>query len=126
MRCFLRLLCLVGAALVLQPGPATAQVTTADLIGRVTDDSGAVLPGVTVSARNTGTGAERTQVTSDTGDYAFTLLPIGTYAIRIELTGFKTVTAQMVLASGDRSRLDARLEVGALSETVLVTGESQL
>jgi len=125
MRTVLRLVCLVGVGLFLA-SDAAAQVTTADLIGRVTDNSGAVLPGVTVSARNTGTGAERNQITSATGDYTFTLLPIGTYAIRIELSGFKTVTAQMVLASGDRARLDAQLEVGAISETVLVTGEAPL
>ena len=81
---------------------------------------------MTVTARNTGTGAERIQVTSATGDYMFTFLPIRTYSIRIELQGFKTHTAKLTLTSGDRARVDGSLEVGALSETVLVTGESPL
>ena len=68
---------------------AGAQATTADLVGRVTDGSGAVLPGATVTVTHTGTGQMRTQVTSETGDYAFNLLPIGTYDIKIELEGFK-------------------------------------
>ena len=67
-------------AFVLGHDGVSAQVTTADLIGRVTDTSGAVLPGVTITITHTGTGATRTQTTSDTGDYAFNLLPIGTYA----------------------------------------------
>ena len=60
-----------------------AQVTTADLVGRVADTCGAVLPGVTITITHTGTGATRTQTTSDSGDYAFNLLPIGTYDIKL-------------------------------------------
>jgi len=56
------------------PTVVLAQVTTADLVGRVTDTSGAVLPGVTVTVTQTGTAATRTQTTSETGDYAFTTL----------------------------------------------------
>jgi hypothetical protein len=99
---------------------------TADLIGRVADTSGAVLPGVTITITHTGTGATRTQTSSDTGDYAFTLLPIGTYAIKVELQGFRSQTAQMTLASGDRTRFDAKLDVGAVSESIQVVGEAPL
>jgi hypothetical protein len=106
--------------------PALAQATTADLVGRVTDDSGAVLPGATVTITHTGTGQARTQVTSSTGDYAFNLLPIGTYQITIELQGFKTQTARMTVAAGDRARVDGKLEVGAITETVSVTAETPL
>ena len=105
---------------------AGAQATTADLVGRVTDGSGAVLPGATVTVTHTGTSQMRTQVTSDTGDYAFNLLPIGTYDIKIELEGFKAQAARMVLASGDRARVDGRLELGTVSETVQVTAEAPL
>ena len=103
-----------------------AQVTTADLVGRITDASGGVLPGVTVTATHVGTGAVRSQVTSDTGDYAFTLLPIGTYEVRMELQGFRGQTARIVLASTDRGRVDGRLEVGQVTESVEVTAEAPL
>ena len=52
---------------------------TADIVGRVTDASGGVLPAVTVAAQNVATKNVRTTISSDTGDYVFTLLPIGAY-----------------------------------------------
>src|SRR5215813_1118311 len=111
---------------VLSPAVALAQVTTADLIGRVTDTSGAVLPGVTVTVTQTGTGATRTQTTSDSGDYAFNLLPIGPYEIKLELQGFKTQVSQTTLSAGQRSRFDGRLELGSVNETIQVTAEVPL
>src|SRR5262245_11769691 len=63
--------------------------TTADIVGRVTDASGGVLPGATVTIENVGTGNLQTTITSDTGDYVFTLLPIGTYTVKIEMQGFQ-------------------------------------
>ena len=86
---------------------------TADIVGRVTDTSGAVLPAVTVTAENVATKNVRTTVTSDTGDYVFTLLPIGIYTVKIELQGFQTVNSRVELATGDRARVDARLELGS-------------
>src|SRR5207247_9399618 len=62
-----------------------AQVTTADVVGRVTDSSGAVLPGVTIVIENLGTGATRSSVASDTGDSVFSLVPFGRYSLRFEL-----------------------------------------
>ena len=67
--------------------PSLASAQTADIVGRVTDNTGGVLPGATVTVENTGTRDVRTAVTSDTGDYVFTLLPIGTYTVKIELPG---------------------------------------
>ena len=61
--------------------PAWAQQTTAELNGRVTDESGAVLPGVTVTATQTATGLERTAVTDGGGAYLITNLPPGLYVI---------------------------------------------
>ena len=80
---------------------------TADIVGRVTDTSGAVLPAVTVTAENIATKNVRTTVTSDTGDYVFTLLPIGIYTVKIELQGFQPVNSRVELATGDRARVDA-------------------
>ena len=99
---------------------------TADIVGRVTDTSGAVLPAVTVTAENIATKNVRTTITGDTGDYVFTLLPIGAYTVKIELSGFQTVTSKVELATGDRARVDARMELGTVSENLIVTGESPL
>ena len=99
---------------------------TGDIVGRVTDTSGGVLPGVTVTAQNEATKIARTTITSETGDYTFTLLPIGTYTVKIELAGFQTVSSRVELATGDRARLDARMQVGTVQETVVVTGDAPL
>ena len=115
-----------AVVLLLLHTPAFAQVTTADIVGRVTDASGAVLPGVTVTAENLATHETRVAPTGGSGDYAFTLLPIGRYKVTIELQGFTSQTANLVLAAGDRSRLDAKLQVGAVSENVTVVAESPL
>lgn len=105
---------------------AFAQGTTADIVGRVSDSSGAVLPGATVSVEHLATRDVRTGTTTDTGDYVFTLLPIGAYTVRIELSGFQSQVTKVTLATGDRSRVDARLQIGSLNETVLVSGEAPL
>jgi len=116
----------IAALALLLATPALAQVTSADIVGRVTDSSGAVLPGVTVTAENLGTHETRVAPTGGSGDYAFTLLPIGRYKVTIELQGFTSQTAQLALAAGDRARLDVKLQVGAVSENVTVVAESPL
>src|SRR5689334_15518992 len=91
-----------------------AQVTTADVLGRVTDTSGAVLPSVMVVIENLDTGATRSALSSETGDYVFNLLPVDRYSARFELSGFKSFTvASVVLATGDRARIDAQMMVGS-------------
>src|SRR5579871_2194849 len=101
-----------------------AQVGTADILGTVTDSTGGVLPNSTVTARNLDTNLTRTQQTGSSGDYAFTLLPIGTYSITVEATGFKMFSApRITIATGDRARVDAQMEVGAVSQTVEVQAE---
>jgi hypothetical protein len=72
---------------------SSAAQGTGDIVGRVADSSGGVLPGVTVTATSLSTNISRTTVTSETGDYAFTLLPIGIYEVKTDLAGFKTQTA---------------------------------
>src|SRR5436190_1953608 len=99
---------------------------TADIVGRVTDTSGGVLPAVTVTAENIATKNVRTTITSGTGDYVFTLLPIGVYTVRIELPGFQPVNSRVELATGDRARVDARLQLGTVEESIIVTGVSPL
>src|SRR3954470_17893144 len=119
-----RVLSLLAALLVLSGfafATSSFPQTTADIVGRVTDASAAVLPGATVTLENVGTGDVRTTITSDTGDYVFTLLPIGTYTVKIEMQGFQTQNARVVLTSGDRTRIDGKLTVGGVEESVLVT-----
>src|SRR5262249_30854130 len=82
--------------------------------------------GVTATAENQGTHERRVSVTNDTGDYVFTLLPIGNYAVTLELQGFTSQTARVTLATGDRARLDAKMQIGNVAETITVAGEAPL
>ena len=83
---------------------ASAQITTGDIVGRVTDESGAVLPGATVTVDNVGTHEIRTTVTSATGDFVVNLLPIGSYQVRVELASFRSQESRVDLRSGERIR----------------------
>ena len=118
-----------GAALLLLTlavvAPAAAQ-GTADITGRIVDQSGGVLPGVTITATNLGTNVSRTTVSTDTGDYTFTALLIGDYAVKGELSGFGIQTSKVVLRTGDRIRVDMKLEVGTVAESVTVAGGAPL
>lgn len=103
----------------------TAQAITADIVGTVTDSGGAIIPGALVTIVNLETQLQRSMKTTSTGDYVFTLLPPGTYTVRIEQTGFKTFEAKGVkIAAGDRARVNAKLNLGAASETVTVTADA--
>ena len=93
----------LGAFYLLLQSLAFAQVTTADIVGRVTDATGAVLPGATVTITNEGTRDVRSAPTNESGDYAFNLLPIGTYAVKVELQGFGTQNTRLI-ALGRRPR----------------------
>jgi hypothetical protein len=105
--------------------PAWAQRTTGEIIGKVTDESGSVLPGVTVTLRGAGVAGAPSVVTSDTGTYRFPVLPPGTYAVEYVLSGFATVRREAIpVAVGNTVELDITLKVSSLSETVTVTGES--
>ena len=115
----------VIAVLLLASVPAMAQ--TGGVTGAVKDQSGAVLPGVTISIINTGTNAERTAITDERGDYTLTLLPIGVYRIQAELSGFKTGIAENIkVNANDRLRIDFTLEVGAVNEQLVVTESAPL
>src|SRR5262245_75078 len=115
---------LAAIAMVLCATPLVAQVTTADLVGRVTDNTGSVRPGTAVTVANDAMGIVRATATNETGDYNFTLLPIGAYTVAIELQGFTTQTGHVALGTGDRARLDTRLALGQLNESVLVAAEA--
>ena len=96
-------------SLLLTGGIAWAQAT-AELNGRVTDESGAVLPGVTVTATQTDTGVTRTVVTDETGIYAMPNLPTGPYRLEVTLQGFRTfVQTGIVLQVGATPTINAAL-----------------
>lgn len=109
---------------IFQHRTASAQNTTGDVLGTVTDSSGAVIPGATVIITNTQTQTIRRAPTDEQGQYTFALLQVGDYTIRVERTGFKSLDLpKFTLTVGERRRVDAVLTIGAQSETVTVTTE---
>jgi len=109
-------------------GVATAygqSTTFGQFLGTVTDLSGAVVPGASVTAVNRDTNIARTTVTNERGDYVVDKLIPGVYDLRAELSGFKTeVAAEVRLLSSQKARVDFLLTPGAASETVSVTDHS--
>jgi hypothetical protein len=104
---------------------AQAQQTTGDIVGTVTDQSGAIIQGATVTAVNIATQEKRNATSTSSGDYVFNLLKPGTYEVTFTFTGFKSMTVNAVqLATGDRVRVNAQLEVGNSTSTVTVTTEA--
>ena len=97
--------------------PADAQVTSAAVVGTITDTTGAALPGATVTARNADTGFMRAVPTNESGAYRLDFLPTGTYVVEISLSGFKTERRSgIVLTVNDTARVDASLTVGGVAE----------
>jgi hypothetical protein len=94
------------------------------IIGRVTDESGAVLPGVTVTATSPALQVQQvSDVTTERGEYRLTPLPIGTYTVEYALQGFQTLRRDGVrLTAGFTARIDEVMTVGALAETITVSG----
>jgi hypothetical protein len=109
------------ALVVLLSGIQTnAQVTTADVLGTVTDSSGGALPNAQVTATNVATNVARTTQTNANGEFAFPSLQVGTYSVSVEAKGFKKFTASVALSTGDRARVDAKMEVGEVNQVVEV------
>jgi len=105
--------------------PLQAQENAGTINGRVTDKSDAVIPGVTVTLTSPAVQGEKSTVTDEAGLYRFILLPPGTYTVKYELPGFKTVVREGIIVQGSRTvTLQIALEVATVAETVTVTGES--
>src|SRR5688572_27916023 len=106
---------------VVMTGAASAQAT-GSIFGKVTDASGGVLPGVTVTVSGPALLAPLVGVTQESGAYQFPIVPVGTFSVKFELTGFKTVTRNnIVIVTGFNAPLDMKLEVGAMSEELTVS-----
>ncbi len=116
----------ITGCLLLPAAPhAFAQSTTADILGSVTDASGAAIPNATVTLTNLGTREVKTTQSTGAGDYTFTQLGPGTYSVQVTENGFKSfVVPSVSLAAGDRAREDAKLVVGAQAQTVQVTSQT--
>jgi hypothetical protein len=118
---------ILGLALLLAASPtarAQSQATTGSIEGIVVDTSGGVLPGVTVTATNVDTGAERATVTNAEGIYRLVLLPLGQYRLLSELPGFKKFQQTgLTLRAGETAVVNVTLTVGAVQETVQVTAD---
>jgi len=112
---------LTFVVLMLLAGTVWAQ-GTAEIAGLVTDPSGAVVSGATVTLTNSATGEKRTTVTSSTGNYRFPSLPVvGTYAVSVSPKGFKSSRIQGIVVSvGVTATADLKLELGAATEQVTV------
>src|SRR5437016_11626124 len=99
--------------------PAAAQRTTGEIFGKVVDESGSILPGVTVTLRGAGVAGAPTVVTSETGTYRFPVLPPGTYDVEYTLVGFSTLKrAAIPVDVGSVVEIDAQMKVGALEESI--------
>jgi Carboxypeptidase regulatory-like domain/TonB dependent receptor-like, beta-barrel/TonB-dependent Receptor Plug Domain len=110
--------------LFLNAGALEAQVTTGAIVGTVSDVNG-VVPGATVTIRETGKNTSATFVTDATGNYAAPFLVPGTYAIEVQVQGFKKwVRDGIILQVNQRARVDVALEVGGLEETTTVVASS--
>jgi hypothetical protein len=106
---------------------AQGQAINGTIEGTVTDESGAVLPGVTVTLANADTGDTRVVITNESGLYRAPLLPLGTYRVSAELAGFKKFEqAGIGLAAGQVAVIGIRMSVGSVTEVVAVTAEAPL
>jgi len=95
--------------------PAFAQRTTGDISGDVTDASGAVVPNVSITAENVGTGQSRSATTTNSGSYRIPELPIGTYKVTATAAGFKTTVQNAQVVAGGVIHADFKLPVGETS-----------
>ncbi len=110
--------------LVIFTGSALAQ-GRGSIFGKVTDNTGAVMPGVTVTVTGAALQQPLVVVTTESGAYQFPVVPIGTFTVAFELDGFKKVTRPDVIVTDNfNAQIDAGMQVGAMSEEVTVSGAS--
>src|SRR5271169_1857013 len=102
--------------------PLSAQTTAGSIVGTVTDPSGAIVAGATVTITNTGTNIAFKTTSNSSGEFVVTPLEVGKYSVAVEATGFKrSLRPDVQVNVQDRVRVDAKLEVGNATDTVQVT-----
>jgi hypothetical protein len=108
-------------------GSASAQLTTADILGTVTDASGAVVPNATITLVNLDTHETHNTTSNASGDYQVTFLPVGRYSVSVKAKGFKNFsTPELAVEAGDRARADAHMATGGDTETITVEATTPL
>jgi hypothetical protein len=104
-----------------------AQGAIGSILGTVSDSSGSVIPGATVTARNTGTGAIQLATSDAQGRYRIPVLPVGDYEVQTELSGFQTVVHTGIrLSAGADVVVDFKMPIGQISELLTGNGRSPL
>lgn len=112
---------LIAASLSLM---VSAQSFRGTIVGRVTDPSGADVPGANVTVTQNGTNITRTVTTNDSGEYVVAQLQPGSYSLKIDAPGFKSaISTDIVLETDETRRVNIGLDVGSVNETVTVEGE---
>ena len=123
----MRRLLLACTFVLVTAGLALAQGTTSRVTGIVTDDSGAIIPGATVTLTNEQTGVSFETVTTASGAYAFEAVQVGVYTISIQLQGFKKfVSSGNRVSIGDAATINGKLSTGTLEESIEVRASSQV
>ena len=119
---------LLALMLALASTPAFAQATsTSSISGVVLDADGGAIPGATVTVKNNATSVTVEAVSNSTGQFSFPGLNAGMYTVTVSLTGFKTYVAnELRVIAGQPAQVSAKLEVGALTETIEVKAKSEL
>jgi len=106
---------------------AEGQAVTGTLVGKVTDQTGAVVPNAPVSITNQGTGAAITATSNESGNYDFSFLTPGMYTVTVTAPGFqKSVTSGVNVPVNTTTRVDLSLQPGSASQTIRVTDQAPL
>jgi len=117
----------VALTVVIALAARSSAQTAGTISGHVSDSTGAAVAGATISLTNVETRSERSTVTTTSGDYTFTEIPVGVYKLRASHTGFKTISSNAVQVQVQQSiRLDFPFEVGAVTESVEVQASGAL
>jgi Carboxypeptidase regulatory-like domain len=115
---------LISCLMLLGTSSARAQQATAQIAGTIRDESQAIVVGAKITLKNTDTNIARSVTSNKDGDYLFTLVPIGTYEVSVEQSGFsKYVRKGITLEINQNARLDVALKVGTTGQVIEVTGD---
>jgi hypothetical protein len=101
-----------------------AQVSTADIVGTVTDQAGAVITDAAVTVENSDTRERRSATTNAEGEFVFNLLQPGRYTVSVQSKGFKVSTTSLTVSAGDRARANVEMQVGDVAQAVQVEAQS--
>src|SRR5580698_632910 len=117
----------VSALMLLSACLGFAQFESGSVLGTITDPSGNVISGVSITLTNVRTGTSFKTKTDNSGDFLFVNQRLGTYRVRAEMTGFKIAeTSPFDLVVDARQRVDVKLEIGSVADSVSVTDAASL